>query len=101
MIDAGEKSAGPRPNCQTILPLASTSMTRLLNWSAIRVLPLRLNSLSPPFAGTQARVAERLATRRARGRRLATRSAEVRKLRKILNRGLSIEILLLKESAQQ
>ena len=53
MIDAGEKSAGPRPNCQTILPMESTSITRLLNWSAIRILPRELNSLSCGVAEAQ------------------------------------------------
>ena len=45
MIEACVKSAGPKPNCQTMLPLRSTSITRLLNWSAIRVLRRSLNTL--------------------------------------------------------
>jgi len=44
MTDLAEKSFGPRPNDQTMLPDLSTSMTRLLNWSAIRMLPGSLNS---------------------------------------------------------
>ena len=42
IIDCGEKSAGPKPKCHTILPFGSTSITRLLNWSAIRVLWLEI-----------------------------------------------------------
>src|SRR5215469_6088853 len=53
MMDDGEKSAGPKPNCQTMLPLWSTSMTRLLNWSAIRVFCLELNLLSCAVAKRQ------------------------------------------------
>src|SRR5437016_5912559 len=44
-IAFAEVSPGPVPNCQTILPAGSISMTRLLNWSVIRMLPGRLNSL--------------------------------------------------------
>src|SRR5579862_642067 len=38
-MDLAEKSFGPNPNCQTMRPSGSVSMTRLLNWSAIRRLP--------------------------------------------------------------
>jgi hypothetical protein len=44
MTDLDVKSFGPRPNDQTILPDGPISMTRLLNWSAIRILPRSLNS---------------------------------------------------------
>src|SRR5438309_10383147 len=50
-IALAEVSPGPFPNCQTILPAGSISMTRLLNWSVMRMLPGRLNSLELcPFA---------------------------------------------------
>src|SRR6266699_3590111 len=49
-IAFAEVSPGPFPNCQTILPAGSISMTRLLNWSVMRMLPGRLNSLETcPF----------------------------------------------------
>ena len=44
MMDRGEKSFGPSPNDQTMLPAGVTSITRLLNWSAMRMLPGRLKS---------------------------------------------------------
>src|SRR5579864_2998761 len=42
MIECGVKSLGPRPKDQTMWPPGSTSITRLLNWSAIRIFPGRL-----------------------------------------------------------
>src|SRR5579859_1579235 len=39
MMDLAEKSFGPNPNCQTILPPGVASTTRLLNWSAMRMSP--------------------------------------------------------------
>ena len=48
MIDRAEKSFGPSPNDQTILPAGSVSMTRLLNWSAIRMLPRLLKARLTP-----------------------------------------------------
>src|SRR3989441_12612925 len=42
-IALAEVSPGPFPNCQTILPSGAISMTRLLNWSVMRMLPFWLN----------------------------------------------------------
>src|SRR5207244_537257 len=38
-IALAEVSPGPFPNCQTMLPEGEISMTRLLNWSVIRIFP--------------------------------------------------------------
>src|SRR5205807_9018436 len=38
-----EVSPGPFPNCQTMLPEGEISITRLLNWSVIRIFPGWLN----------------------------------------------------------
>src|SRR5712692_9780228 len=46
-IALAEVSPGPFPNCQTIFPARSISITRLLNWSVIRIFPAWLN---PEFA---------------------------------------------------
>src|SRR6266478_8682207 len=43
MMELDEKSFGPSPNDQRMLPAVLISITRLLNWSAIRILPGRLN----------------------------------------------------------
>src|SRR6266849_9346527 len=45
-IALAEVSPGPFPNCQTIFPARSISITRLLNWSVIRIFPGWLN---PPL----------------------------------------------------
>jgi hypothetical protein len=68
MMDCRLKSRGPLPNCHTIWPAGSTSITRLLNWSAIKMLPGRLNSgYSPAGALLVARpVADAGAARPAR-----------------------------------
>src|SRR2546425_1510883 len=42
-IALAEVSPGPFPNCQTMFPARSISITRLLNWSVIRIFPGRLN----------------------------------------------------------
>src|ERR1700688_385766 len=42
-IELAEKSVGPRPQDHTMLPFLSASITRLLNWSEIRMLPGWLN----------------------------------------------------------
>src|SRR6516165_178435 len=42
MIECGLKSFGPRPNDHTIFPDGVVSMTRLLNWLAMRTFPGRL-----------------------------------------------------------
>src|SRR6267143_6229525 len=36
-------SPGPFPNCQTMVPSGAISITRLLNWSVMRMLPGWLN----------------------------------------------------------
>src|SRR5450756_1290673 len=69
MMDRAEKSFGPSPNDQTILPDGSVSMTRLLNWSGIRTLPSWLKSrfnfrLSAETVPARARTP--MAVRRAR-----------------------------------
>src|SRR5207244_10323450 len=38
-IAFAEVSPGPFPNCQTMMPEGEISMTRLLNWSVIRIFP--------------------------------------------------------------
>src|SRR3989454_6176926 len=45
-IALADASPGPFPNCQTMLPDGEISMTRLLNWSVIRIFPA---SLKPPL----------------------------------------------------
>jgi hypothetical protein len=42
-IALAEVSPGPFPNCQTMFPARSISITRLLNWSVIRIFPAWLN----------------------------------------------------------
>src|ERR1700722_105023 len=42
-MELAEKSMGPRPHDHTMLPFLSASITRLLNWSEIRMLPGWLN----------------------------------------------------------
>src|ERR1700680_1178773 len=47
MIEAAETSFGPRPKCQRMFPARSTSITLLLNWSAMRYRVAE--PASPPF----------------------------------------------------
>ncbi len=53
-IALAEVSPGPWPNCQTMLPPGSISITRLLNWSVMRMLPGALNSLPARAFGAAA-----------------------------------------------